>query len=62
MSYGIRRIGLCYLIKLIIGRSSLKILIIGQLHDDDIWPQLPGFISVLLCYLNLSIPLRIEEQ
>jgi len=32
------------------------------LHDDDIWLQLPEFISVLLCYLNLSIPLRIKEQ
>ena len=29
---------------------------IGQLHDDDIWLQLPEFISILLCYLNLSIP------
>ena len=37
-------------------------LIIGQLHDDDIWLQLPEFISVLLCYLNLPIPLRIKEQ
>ena len=35
--------------------------IIGQLHDDDIWLQLPEFISVLLCYWNLSIPLRIKE-
>ena len=35
---------------------------IGQLHDDDIWLQLPEFISVLLCYLNLSTPLRIKEQ
>ena len=35
---------------------------IGQLHDDDIWLQLPEFISVFLCYLNLSIPLRIKEQ
>ena len=35
---------------------------IGQLHDDDILLQLPEFISVLLCYLNLSIPLRIKEQ
>ena len=35
---------------------------IGQLHDDDIWLQLPEFISVLLCYLNFSIPLRIKEQ
>ena len=35
---------------------------IGQLHDDDICLQLPEFISVLLCYLNLSIPLRIKEQ
>ena len=35
---------------------------IGQLHDDDIWLQLPEFISVLLCYSNLSIPLRIKEQ
>ena len=34
----------------------------GQLHDDDIWLQLPEFISVLLCYLNLSIPLRIKEH
>ena len=34
---------------------------IGQVHDDDIWLQLPEFISVLLCYLNLSIPLRIKE-
>ena len=23
---------------------------IGQLNDDDIWLQLPEFISVLLCY------------
>ena len=37
-------------------------LAIAQLHDDDIWLQLPEFISVLLCYLNLSIPLRIKEQ
>ena len=37
-------------------------LLIGQLHDDDIWLQLPEFILVLLCYLNLSIPLRIKEQ
>ena len=35
---------------------------IGQLHDGDIWLQLPEFISVLLCYSNLSIPLRIKEQ
>ena len=35
---------------------------IGQLHDDVIWLQLPEFISALLCYLNLSIPLRIKEQ
>ena len=35
---------------------------IGQLHEEDIWLQLPEFISVLLCYLNLSIPLRIKEQ
>ena len=35
---------------------------IGQLHDDDIWLQLPEFNSVLLCYLNFSIPLRINEQ
>ena len=36
--------------------------LIGQLHDDDIWLQLPEFILVLLCYLNLSIQLRIKEQ
>ena len=45
--------------------SSLKcwdIERIGKLHDDDILLQLPEFISVLLCYLNLSIPLRIKEQ
>ena len=35
---------------------------IGQLNDDHIWLQRPEFISVLLCYLNLSIPLRIKEQ
>ena len=35
---------------------------VGQLHDDDIWLQLPEFISVLFCCLNLSIPLRIKEQ
>ena len=35
---------------------------IGQLHDDDIWLQLPEFISVLLCYLNLSIPLRTKKN
>ena len=41
---------------------KLKMLLqIGQLHDDDIWLQLPEFNSVLLCYLNLSIPLRIKE-
>ena len=34
----------------------------GQLHNDDILLQLPEFISVLLCYSNLSIPLRIKEQ
>ena len=37
-------------------------LILGQLHDDDIWLQLPEFNPLLLCYLNLSIPLRIKEQ
>ena len=35
---------------------------IGQLHDDDIWLQLPEFISFLLCYLNLPIPLRIKNN
>ena len=35
---------------------------IGQLHDSDIWLQPPEFISFLLCYLNFSIPLRIQEQ
>ena len=35
---------------------------IGHFHDDDIWLQLPEFISFLLSYLNLSIPLRIKEQ
>ena len=35
---------------------------IGHFHDDDIWLQLPEFISVLLSYSNLSIPLRIKEQ
>ena len=38
------------------------LLIIKQLHDDDIWLQLPEFILVFLCYLNLSIPLKIKEQ
>ena len=42
--------------------KKLSVDTIGQLHDDDIWLQLPEFISVLLCYLNLSIPLRIKEQ
>ena len=37
-------------------------LAIGQLHDDDIWLQLPEFISVLLCYLNFSIPRGLNEQ
>ena len=37
-------------------------LVIGHFHDDDIWLQLPEFISFLLSYLNLSIPLRIKEQ
>ena len=36
--------------------------VIGHFHDDDIWLQLPEFISFLLSYLNLSIPLRIKEQ
>ena len=36
--------------------------LIGHFHDDDIWLQLPEFISFLLCYWNLSIPLRIKEQ
>ena len=35
---------------------------IGHFHGDDIWLQLPEFISFLLCYWNLSIPLRIKEQ
>ena len=35
---------------------------IGNFHDDDIWLQLPEFISFLFSYLNLSIPLRIKEQ
>ena len=30
--------------------------IVGQLHDDDIWLQLPEFISVLLCYLKFVNP------
>ena len=30
--------------------SYIHFFIIGQLHDDDIWLQLPEFISVLLCY------------
>ena len=42
--------------------KKLSVDTIGQLHDDDIWLQLPEFISVLLCYLNLSIPLRIKEH
>ena len=37
-------------------------LVIGHFHDDDIWLQLPEFISLLLSYLNLSIPLRVKEQ
>ena len=32
----------------------------GQLHNDDILLHLPEF--RMLCYLNLSIPLRIKEQ
>ena len=44
-----------------LGIQSEKV-IIGQLHDDDIWLQLPEFISVLLCYLNLSILLRIKDN
>ena len=36
--------------------------LIGQLHNDDIWLQLTEFTAVLLCYLNLSMPLRIKEQ
>ena len=43
-------------------REQVKYRKIGQLHDDDIWLQLPEFISLLLCYLNLSIPLTIKEQ
>ena len=35
---------------------------IGHFHDDDVWLQLPEFISSLLSYLNLSIPLRFKEQ
>ena len=42
--------------------KKLSVDTIGQLHDDDIWLQIPEFISVLLCYSNLSIPLRIKEQ
>ena len=42
--------------------KKLSVDTIGQLHDDDIWLQIPEFISALLCYLNLSIPLRIKEQ
>ena len=34
----------------------------GQLHNDDILLQLPEFISVLLCYLNLSIPMRLKKN
>ena len=35
---------------------------IGHFHDDDLWLQLPEFISSLLSYLNLSIPQRFKEQ
>ena len=35
---------------------------IVHFHDDDIWLQLPEFISLLLSYLNLSIPLRFKKQ
>ena len=35
---------------------------IGHFHDDGIWLQLPEFISFLLSYLNLPIPLRIKEH
>ena len=36
--------------------------LIGHFHDDDVWLQLPEFISSLLSYLNFSIPLRFKEQ
>ena len=35
---------------------------IGNFHDDDVWLQLPEFISSLLSYLNLSIPLRFIDN
>ena len=32
---------------------------LGHFHDDDIWLQLPEFISVLLSYLHLHVNLPI---
>ena len=40
------------------GSSSFLARRIGHFHDDNIWPQLPEFISFLVSYSILSIPLR----
>ena len=52
-------IGMSFLIESLGQEQIMKI---GNFHDDDVWLQLPEFISSLLSYLNLSIPLRFKEQ
>ena len=44
------------------GSSSFLAWRKGHFHDEDIWPQLPGSISLLLSYSNLSIPLRFKKN
>ena len=41
---------------------NMKLVRTGHFHDDDVWLQLPEFISSLFSYLNLSIPLRFIDN
>ena len=51
-----------FLICLCGASSNSEFVGMGHFHDDDIWLQLPEFISFLLSYLNLSILLRFKKQ
>ena len=51
-----------FLICLCGASSNSELVGMGHFHDDDIWLQLPEFISFFLSYLNLSILLRFKKQ
>ena len=48
--------GLSSVISLLPEKLKDSFALIGQLHDDDIWLQLPEFISVLLCLFKFVNP------